>query len=352
MLTESERKTVIGLDFGTTTSKGVYYAPRELKVSSGAQVHGHVDFRESEIYAVRLSSNGHTEPTKLAWHKIKRRFVYGSEVDREVRQDSIKPEDIIELPKLGLDRSAQTLPIRIRQKVQREEISCETGTLPSSIDIVAQYLRWFKGRLLEKIKANLGCWRYENLSVADNAIWVLTLPANWEEASDDLRQAAREAGLGEVELVTETEAAAAAMLGSSEDKFSDLAAEPILVFDAGGGTHNIITYIVKADGTMKEGIPGTGGLSGSHSLNRYFRDLLADTWRFRTNNFLIDQGRDPNNPTHLTKLLDECNNEFENEKKRFDGLSSDEDETKMVIPIHGIQDLTRQPSGKSIILSK
>ncbi|KAL8787651.1 MAG: hypothetical protein Q9213_002082 [Squamulea squamosa] len=351
MLTDSGRKVIIGLDFGTTTTQGAYFAPRDIRGSSGT-ANQPATFRETEIYAIALSSNGHTEPTKLAWHTSKGRFIYGSEVDREIRLGSIKPEDIIDLPKLSLDRSAQTLPLRARQKHQREQIPHEHGTPPpSSVYIIAQYLKWIKGRLLEIITANLGCIRYEDLAVADHATWVLTLPANWEEASDDLRQAAREAGLGEVELVTETEAAATAMLGNSEDGLSsDFAQEPVLVLDVGGGTHNIITYLVKPDGTMEEGIPGTGGLSGSYWLNQNFQDLLANQWRYTINNFLMGKGRDPDNVTHVRKLLDECVNEFENEKKRFDGFSAVPEERQMVIPIRGILDPPLEPGSKSIVL--
>lgn len=137
--------------------------------------------------------------------------MFGCELDREVRFGLIPPEDVITLPKLSLDRSAQTVPLRRRQKEQ-----CDRMPQPaSSIGIVARFLRWFKKLVLEVVENNLGRTRYLELAVATEAVWVLTLPANWEEASDDLRQAAREAGLGEIQLVTETEAAAAAMLESS-----------------------------------------------------------------------------------------------------------------------------------------
>lgn len=221
MSIESRGKVVIALDFGTTTSKGAYYAPRALRAPPGLHSTQPATFRESEIYAVELSNNGHTEPTKLAWHKRKGHFVYGSDLDREIYRESIPPGDIVHLPKLSLDRSDQTSPLRERQKDQREKMPHKDSMPLSSIDLVAQYLCWFKDRLLQSIKANLGYSRYKDLGVADDATWVLTLPANWEEASDDLRQAGVQAGLRNVQLVTETEAAAAAMLGSSEDSDRD-----------------------------------------------------------------------------------------------------------------------------------
>ncbi|KAI4231662.1 MAG: hypothetical protein LQ349_005465 [Xanthoria aureola] len=351
MSIESRGKVVIALDFGTTTSKGAYYAPRALRALSALHATQPTTFRESEIYAIELSNNGHTEPTKLAWHKRKGHFVYGSDVDRELHLESIPPGDIIHLPKLSLDRSDQT-SLRESQKDQREQMPHKDGMPLSSIDLVAQYLCWFKDRLLQSIKANLGCSRYEDLGVADDATWVLTLPANWEEASDDLRQAGVQAGLRNVQLVTETEAAAAAMLRSSEDSDRDLAQEPILVLDVGGGTHNVITYLVKSDGTMQEGVPGTGGLSGSYWLNKHFQDLLKDKWRYKVNDFLVDQGGDPKNITDFWKLLDDFASDFENEKKRFDGFSAHPDDSQMVIPIRGIHDPTRGPDTKSIVLSK
>ncbi|KAL8670508.1 MAG: hypothetical protein Q9168_004960 [Polycauliona sp. 1 TL-2023] len=348
----SRGQVVIGLDFGTTTSKGAYYSPRELKSSFGSQRVRSVAVQESEIYAVELSSSSHVERTQLAWHKTEGRFLYGSEVDRELNRESIMAEDVFILPKLSLDRSTQTLKLRQKQRAQRHKMPSKDGKPLSSIDLVAQFLHWFKDRLLESVKDRPGCGRLGDPAVADNVIWVLTLPANWEEASDDLRQAATQAGLRNVQLVTETEAAAAAMLGSPDVSDPDLAQENILVLDVGGGTHNVITYLVKADGTMQEGVPGTGGLSGSYWLNDQFQDLLKTERRYMMNDFLLGQGRDPNNDAHFQKLLDECTSEFENEKKRFNGFSADEHESKMVIPIRGIHDPTRTPESKSIILRK
>ncbi|KAI4264617.1 MAG: hypothetical protein L6R42_000279 [Xanthoria sp. 1 TBL-2021] len=67
---------------------------------------------------------------------------------------------------------------------------------------------------------------------------------------------------------------------------------------------------------MEEGLCGTGYSHESAAL--------------QDETFLVDQGKDPNNPAHFQKLLDDCNNEFENDKKRFDGFSADEDERKTI----------------------
>lgn len=96
----------------------------------------------------------------------------------------------------------------------------------------------------------------------------------------------------------------------------------------------------------------TGGLSGSYWLNQHFQDLLTDKWRYKMNNFLVDQGRDPKNISDFRKLLEDCASGFENEKKRFDGFSAHPDDSQMVIPIRGIRDPTRGPDTKSIVLSK
>lgn len=96
----------------------------------------------------------------------------------------------------------------------------------------------------------------------------------------------------------------------------------------------------------------TGGLSGSYWLNKHFQDLLKDKWRYKVNDFLVDQGGDPKNITDFWKLLDDFASDFENEKKRFDGFSAHPDDSQMVIPIRGIHDPTRGPDTKSIVLSK
>ncbi|KAL9630858.1 MAG: hypothetical protein Q9204_004509 [Flavoplaca sp. TL-2023a] len=349
---DPRHRVTIGLDFGTTTCKSAYYAPRVLGISSNSRDTLTFTPSEAEIYPVELSNEGHTEPTKLAWHKIERRFFYGSELELKVDRGSISPEDVVDLPKLSLDRSEQTYRLRKRQEAQREKMPFKNGEPLSSIDIIAQFLRWFKDRVLGIIKHQLGRRRYNVAALAESATWVLTLPANWEEASDDLRRAAREAGLGNVELVTETEAAAAAMLGSSQESFRDLAQEPILVADAGGGTHNVITYIVKPDGTMEEGLAGTGGLRGSYWLAEDFQDHLTKLWPHKLNDFLVDQGQDPADPVIFQKLVDSCSNQFETQKKRFDGFSEDDEVSKMVVTLQGRRSCMASTDSNTIVLPK
>ena len=222
MSDDSTHKIIVGLDFGTTTCKAAYYAPRLLEASSGLLPPSLLTPSEAEIYPVEFSHEGHTEPTKLAWHEGEHRFFYGSELNLKVDRGSIPPGDVVELFKLSLDHSPQTWALRERQEAQRKKMPYKNGEPLSSIDLIAQFLRWFKDRVLGIIKHQLDRRRYNVLALADSTTWVLTLPANWEEASDDLRRAAREAGLGNIELVTETEAAAAAMFGSSQESFQDL----------------------------------------------------------------------------------------------------------------------------------
>ncbi|KAL8837892.1 MAG: hypothetical protein Q9176_005368 [Flavoplaca citrina] len=339
MSDDPRHRVTIGLDFGTTTCKSAYYAPRGLGTSSNSRNTLTFIPSEAEIYPVELSNEGHTEPTKLAWHKTERRFFYGSELELKVDRGSISPEDVVDLPKLSLDRSEQTYRLRKRQEAQREEMPYKNGEPLSSIDIIAQFLRWFKDRVLGIIEHQLDRRRYNVAALADSTTWVLTLPANWEEASDDLRRAAREAGLGNVELVTETEAAAAAMLGSSQESFRDLAQEPILVADAGGGTHLTLNV-------------NEGGLRGSYWLAEDFQDHLTKLWPHKLNDFLVDQGQDPTDPVIFQKLVDSCSNQFETQKKRFDGFSEDEEVSKMVVTLQGRRSCMASTDSNTIVLPK
>lgn len=77
-----------------------------------------------------------------------------------------------------------------------------------------------------------------------------------------------------------------------------------------------------------------------------FKTFSQNKWRHKMNDFLVDQGRDPNNITDFRKLLDDCASEYENEKKRFDGFSAHPDDSQIVIPIRGIHDPTRGPDTK------
>ncbi|KAL9036554.1 MAG: hypothetical protein Q9180_004235, partial [Flavoplaca navasiana] len=352
MSDNSTHKIIVGLDFGTTTCKAAYYAPRLLEASSDLVPPLPLTSLVAEIYPVEFSHEGHTEPTKLAWHEGEHRFYYGSELDFKVDRGSIPPGDVVELPKLSLDDSAQTHKLRKRQEAQRERMPYMNGKPLSSIDIIAQFLRWFKDRALGIIKHQLDRRRYNVSALADSTIWVLTLPANWEEAGDDLRQAAREAGLGNIELVTETEAAAIAWLASSPESFQDLAQEPMVVADAGGGTHNVITYIVNSSGTMEEALPGTGGLKGSYWLVEDFEDHLTKLWRYKLNNFLVDHGQNPADPVVFQHLVNSCNNQFETQKKRFNGFSEDEAERKIDVTLQGRWNCLLSTDSNKVVLLK
>ncbi|KAL8755329.1 MAG: hypothetical protein Q9199_003726 [Rusavskia elegans] len=266
-----------------------------------------------------------------SWHTTERRVVF--------YPDELKPEDVLDLLKLGLDRSAQTESIRTRQREQRQKMPRkDNGAELSAIDMLAQYLAWLSGRAIAQFRVHLGIPLFDTINVD----WVLAVPAEWDIAMEDYREAARQAGLGEVQLVTETEAAAAALISSEqrEDRFEELAQDPILVMDAGGGTHNTITYIVSPDGTMKEGGHGTGGLNGGYWLNHYFRQYLEtdQQQRRRIDQILTDQHKDPHSDQRQ-KLLNDLVTEFERAKRTFNGYAEDDESKISFGPIRGFEDV-------------
>ncbi|KAL8950370.1 MAG: hypothetical protein Q9222_003587 [Ikaeria aurantiellina] len=199
----------------------------------------------------------------------------------------------------------------------------------SPVDVVAKFINWFSNYILERINQNHVRVQGRPITDVADVMWILTIPANWEESSNDLREAARVAGLGEVQLVSETEAAAALMLGKQtfpvRQQISGQADESILVLDVGGGTYNIITYIVKSNGSMEEGIHGTGGLSGAYWLNQKFREYLERRLEHQLPRLMEDRGKETNTNTCRT-FLNDCVELFEDQKKFFNGFSQDQDD--------------------------
>lgn len=229
MSSESRLKIIAAADIGTTRAKIAYHILSRAAPAQELQTSWSFRPWERRIHRVSISrEHGFAEPTKLAYHRKKGRFLYGSGVEKEISlainksdPDELKPEDVLDLLKLGLDRSAQTESIRIRQREQRQKMPRkDNGAELSAIDMLAQYLAWLSGRAIAQFRVHLGIPLFDTINVD----WVLAVPAEWDIAMEDYREAARQAGLGEVQLVTETEAAAAALISSEqrEDRFEEL----------------------------------------------------------------------------------------------------------------------------------
>ncbi|KAL8711153.1 MAG: hypothetical protein Q9220_004298 [cf. Caloplaca sp. 1 TL-2023] len=202
MASPSRPSLTICIDFGTTTSKAAFYIH---DVASGRP-------QVDRVQSILLPKRRFSAPTKLAWNGLKGTFIYGLAVQSALNNGDILREDVLELPKLGLDRSSSTQDIRRYQEQVRDRMPHSGATPLSAVDVVAKFIKWFSDYILKKVNENNASVQGCPITDKADVKWILTIPASWEESSNDLRAAARTAGLGEVQLVSETEAAAALML--------------------------------------------------------------------------------------------------------------------------------------------
>jgi molecular chaperone DnaK (HSP70) len=150
-----------------------------------------------------------------------------------------------------------------------------------------------------------------------DVLWVLTVPAIWDEAGKSItKRSARRAGMTNIEIALEPEAAA---LTIKYDKFP----KPILnegtrfiVVDAGAGTIDIVSLKVRSfeeDSKLsfEEIAPATGGPGGSTKVDSEFLKTLCEIFfDYELEDFF------EKNPDEQNLLL----NEFE---KRKEEASSD-----------------------------
>jgi len=114
--------------------------------------------------------------------------------------------------------------------------------------------------------------------------FVLTVPAVWSDAAKNATlQAAKLAGIFPVTLIKEPEAAALHVL--NDLNFSLREGDAFVLCDAGGGTVDLISYEIEAIKpvlSLKELVPGSGGMAGSLGLNQRFAEavkkLVGSQW--------------------------------------------------------------------------
>lgn len=108
------------------------------------------------------------------------------------------------------------------------------------------------------------------------------MPAVWsEKAKDTTLRAARQAGIGPIQLIKEPEAAALSTMHDLKDHGLQ-EGDAITICDAGGGTVDLISYEISKlhPLELKELVPSTGGIAGSLIINKRFelwiRDVVGD----------------------------------------------------------------------------
>ena len=336
-----ERKALkICIDFGTTYS-AVSYAHYDLAGDSGELPRLAVgEFHLSRLQYVHFTSQSQVR-TQLAWYKND--WIWGDEVDAAIRRDpGFGEKNRITLLKLGLLENEQTETIRSKHMTQLQALKVsmaksgkETESL-TTFDLVREYLRRLYAYAKKKIHKRYGELGIEDVFDKFNISCAICVPALWddhEEIKDGMIRAVGEAGLPNPDLISEPEAAAAFVIQQEWEQNQNFSASPInraslfhnnkpfLVADIGGGTADLITYILESRTPalrMKEGNSGSGGLYGSAILNQEFRAFLAEEKHREIEEILVSFGKRADRPK-FEQILDLAERGFEDEKRTWGG---------------------------------
>lgn len=303
-LTISERKIIVGIDFGTTYS-GVAWAEtlrpdRRVAITSWPV-----------SKTIRGGESSEKVPTKLRYT--------GNDIQWGFSVPSTAPpEEVIKWFKLDLDPSLQSIGSAVSPAGQN-------GGGRKVDKLVTDYLEALVEHLMYTLREKLG----DGVVKSTPLEFVLTVPAIWSDlAKDKTRQACRKSlGLlptkAPIHLISEPEAAAIYTLHGL-DPHGLRVNDTFVICDAGGGTVDLISYTItnlKPILEVQEATPGTGGLCGSTFLDTRFRNFLKAKLGKQ-------EGFDE-------EVMAEAEERFEKVIKRQFTLGASPDETYM-IPVPGL----------------
>ncbi|KAF2718371.1 actin-like ATPase domain-containing protein [Polychaeton citri CBS 116435] len=242
-------RLVIGLDFGTTFS-GIAFA---------------LDTVEDPLKAIEVitswpGANSITSdkvPSELSYSRAIR---WGFEVHPEearLRCMKLLLEACQKLPSYVSSEDTYNLLLRSDKRAR---------------DVVKEYLAALYHHTIETLKC-----RYGSVFVNTTGLdFVLTVPAVWSDgAKAATLKAALKAGIPNVRLVSKPEAAAAYALQSIQPNHLR-EGNNFIVYDAGGGTVDLISFEIKQLKPLKlqELAHGSGGMCGSVLLNLRFEQCI------------------------------------------------------------------------------
>ncbi|ORY17909.1 hsp70-like protein [Clohesyomyces aquaticus] len=274
----SRNKLLVGLDYGTTYS-GLCFV-----LSNAA------DFKD--IKAWHKWPGGPSEHNEYL-EKAPSRMAYASE-NSDLDQDAWGYEvdagmTSYSWTKLLLDGSA----LKSEYDDPDLEKAAANGLMKlpqgkKAVDVVADYLKGMH-RMFQQGMKDVGILAEDELTLPMPMEFWLTVPATWtEEAKWATRSAAIRAGWAsrpgdEVNIITEPEAAMHLALKDSLNSVSDLIKvnSSVLVCDCGGGTVDLIAYVIeeiKPRLITKEACVGVGGKCGGTYIDRNLYKLFKERY--------------------------------------------------------------------------
>ena len=275
-------RLIVGIDFGTTFS-GVGFAftkrgeVREDIITewSGAGTQTRQKVINMGRWRLVFADGAVQIPTILYYDENQRVIGWGADIS-----EALAPTGF---PKPGVQK-ALWFKLRLMLSGDEGNSYLDPVSLPplppgkSAVDVAADYLLMLRHEIRAKLQNTLG----EVFAREEQVIrYYLTVPAIWNDAGKAAtRAAAIQAGLLQDEndnrltLISEPEAAAifCARMGLLDLKIGDA----ILIVDCGGGTVDLIAYIVEEERpfSVMECTQGSGDSCGSTALNSNFGNIL------------------------------------------------------------------------------
>ncbi|KAF8440747.1 hypothetical protein BGX38DRAFT_1096977 [Terfezia claveryi] len=244
-------KLIIGIDFGTTFSAASWATTAGRRdvyiVDDWPNPHGKI-------------LNDHQVPSAIAYDRDGVVTKWGYHV-RDQDNDAFQ----FRWMKILLDPSHKYYKEAPRMK---EMVAALARLRKSAEDVVADFLKCFWDHTVNTLRR-----KHEELTQYTWQV-VLTVPAVWSpSARDKTLKAAIKAGMPEdLQLVTEPETAALAVLKDKSEEDTIDIGDAFVICDAGGGTVDLISYVVEGLQPLrvKECVMGDGGLCGAIFLDEEF----------------------------------------------------------------------------------
>lgn len=258
---------VFGIDFGTA-----HCAVVSCEITAVTDPHPEMidRMREVSFWGER------SVKTQLAWHPKRKEWLWGPSVDICINNRDIPESSRLEMIKLGLDNSTHTQLYRTRLQEKINNLPTECNS-PSCEDLISIFLTRVWDHVKSRMAAKIGS---SAVLSADKV--ALSVPASWDyDIVAKMIDAAIKAGIPNVELASEPEAAAVCLTLQRMNSLGTTSLgckEAFLVADIGAGTgvnkcsfqslerppnwsQDFITYIAEnQEGLIKmaEGVTGAG----------------------------------------------------------------------------------------------
>lgn len=274
MASPSQRMLVIGIDFGTTFS-GVSWL---FCVPENPPGEPQIVSRWPSQFA-KNNAQGKV-PSTVFYDKDTGGMSWGYNIPSDVEPLHWLKLLLLEYSDLPKDQQQST---RLRNAREMLESLGKTA-----VEVIADYLREIWVHSLQAIKRTKG----RNLVEGTPFHVVLTVPAIWKDyARDRMRTAVEAAGIlserlcgpTTLDLISEPEAAALSTIPELGERGDLDANDSFVVCDCGGGTIDIISYLVEKTNPLavKECVEGNGALCGGvfpdAGFEAFMRTAIGDS---------------------------------------------------------------------------